>query len=159
MIIRTGMPALLPTHHQRVIPSASTNDFADPLPVRVLVGNAAVGLPVIDQRDRVDARGGQPCRDALLGGSIGQVEHELIKPADTLPVRTASRRRFSCLRCQSWEPGQCHGHERSRSLVPGVSAAYISSGHALRSGSSWAQPTKGHRRCPGPVEHVWVQLR
>src|SRR5215510_7516410 len=47
-------------------------------PVRVLVGDAAVGLPVIDLGDGVDADGGQPCRDALLRGVIGQVEYELI---------------------------------------------------------------------------------
>src|SRR5215472_19031126 len=49
-------------------------------PVWVLVGNAAVVLPVVDLRNRVDARSGQPCRYALAGPSIGQVEHQLIKP-------------------------------------------------------------------------------
>ena len=54
-------------------------------PVRVLVGDAAVGLPVVDLRNRVNARGGEPGRDALLGGSIGQVEHQLIEPRWRLP--------------------------------------------------------------------------
>src|SRR5262249_3503726 len=53
-------------------------------PVWVLVGNAAVVLPVVDLRDRVDARSGQPCRDALPGASIRQVKHQLIKPGRRL---------------------------------------------------------------------------
>jgi hypothetical protein len=49
-----------------------------------------------------------------------------------------SRNRNCFLRCQSWEAGQCHGHESSRSLVPVLSAEYGSSGNALRPGSSSA---------------------
>src|SRR5215467_16309445 len=49
----------------RAVDPGCEHDFT---PVWVLVGNAAIGLPVVDLRDGVDARGGQPGGDALLGG-------------------------------------------------------------------------------------------
>ena len=48
-------------------------------PVRVPVRDASVGLPVVDLRNGLDARGGEPGGDALLGSKIRQVEHQLIK--------------------------------------------------------------------------------
>src|SRR6185437_13565213 len=82
------MTTLLPRSTQA---TASPRPAVDPgrehdfTPVWVLVGDAAVGLPVIDLRHRVDARGRQPGHDALLGGRIGEVEHQLIKPGDRVP--------------------------------------------------------------------------
>src|SRR5258708_26245821 len=60
----------------RAIGPGGEQDF---WPVWVLVSNAAVVLPIVDLRNRADARCGQPCHHALLGDSIGQVEHQLIK--------------------------------------------------------------------------------
>ena len=54
-------------------------------PVWVLVGDAAIVLPVTDLRDRVHARGGKPRLHALLRARIGQVEHKLIKPGHRAP--------------------------------------------------------------------------
>jgi hypothetical protein len=53
-------------------------------PVRVLVGDAAVGLPVVDLHNRVDTGVGEPRPDALLGGTIRQVEDKLITPGRRL---------------------------------------------------------------------------
>src|SRR5215831_6678840 len=50
-------------------------------PVRVLVGDTSVGLPVIDLGNRAGARGGEPGLHPLPGGSIRQVEHKLVQPA------------------------------------------------------------------------------
>src|SRR5262249_34985540 len=49
-------------------------------PVRVLVGDASVGLPVIDLGNRAGARGGEPGLHPLPGGSVRQVEHQLVQP-------------------------------------------------------------------------------
>ena len=50
-------------------------------PVRVLVGDTAVGLPVVDLGHRAGTRGGEPGLHLLPGGRIRQVEHELVQPA------------------------------------------------------------------------------
>ena len=67
--------------------------------------DAAVGVPVVNLRNRVQARSGQPGRDALPGGGVGQVEHQLIEPGlrvarvgqtDDLQVnRAAARERIT----------------------------------------------------------------
>ena len=54
-------------------------------PVRILIGNTAIGLPVIDLRDRIHARGREPSLHALARVCIGQVEHQLIKSGRRAP--------------------------------------------------------------------------
>jgi hypothetical protein len=63
-------------------------------PVRVLVGDTAVSLPVVDLGDRAGTRGGEPGLHPLAGCSIRQVEHKLVQPAARVrccPARTISR--------------------------------------------------------------------
>src|SRR5262245_21143767 len=64
---------LAPAHRSgswRDIDPGCEHDFP---PVRVLVGDAAVGLPVADLGNRAGTRGGEPGLDLLPGGSIRQV--------------------------------------------------------------------------------------
>ena len=68
--------------------------------VRVLIGDTAVGLPAADLGNRAGTRGGEPGLHLLPGGSIRQVEHQLVQPAarvrrlpgtDDLQVNLAAR--------------------------------------------------------------------
>ena len=72
---------LLPTHRSgswRDVGPGREHYFP---PVRVLVGDTSVGLPVIDLGNRAGTRGGEPSLHSLPGGSIRQVEHKLIQAA------------------------------------------------------------------------------
>ena len=76
-----GITPLLPAHRSRSwreIDPGCEHYFP---PVRVLVGDTAVGLPVVDLGNRAGTRGGEPGLHPLPGGSIRQVEHELVQPA------------------------------------------------------------------------------
>src|SRR5215472_18040848 len=60
-----GTPGLSARAGRRPVDPGREHDLA---PVWVLVGHAAVVLPVVDLRNRIEAGSGQPGRDAVPGG-------------------------------------------------------------------------------------------
>src|ERR1051325_5834636 len=97
-----GIAPLMPAHWSgfwRDIDPGCEHYFP---PVRVLVGDTAVGLPVVDLGNRADPRGDEPRLHPLPGGNIRKVEHKLVQP--TARVRCLSGTDDLQVNLAAWQP-------------------------------------------------------